>query len=251
MNIEAENRNNLEQNFVPHRSNRIRNIVSVNRYCSFCNTAGHTIRSCNDSRLKDFEDLCIFNKSICDLMGDSRNNFKQWLINYYMDYSELVKVFAISKCNCTFSYMPDIIVDKIINYIYNEEDEETPEFIPFSAAEITQDDYDRAMLLLSLSEYNENNIKRKFKISTHIEKLDENKSEEICECAICYGDDLIAKNFVTLNCQHKFCVDCLKCSMVHTPINQDKMNCALCRTEITTILVHDESINDKFNKLIN
>jgi hypothetical protein len=247
MNVDAENRNNVEQQPVRHTSNRIRNIISINRRCSFCNSNSHTISSCNDTRLNEFESVCLFNKRICDLTNNSRNNFKQWLINYYLDYSDLVKAFAISKCNCTNSYMPDIIVNKIIDYIYYERDI-ISDYIPFSA-DLTQDDYDRAMLLLSL-QYGENDTTRKFNISTTIKKLDENKSEENCDCAICYGDNLKETNFVTLNCEHKFCKDCLKSSLEHTPLTQEKPHCALCRTEITSILTHDESIKEIFNNII-
>ena len=42
MNVDAENRNNVEQQPVRHTSNRIRNIIRINRRCSFCNSNTHT-----------------------------------------------------------------------------------------------------------------------------------------------------------------------------------------------------------------
>jgi hypothetical protein len=87
-----------------------------------------------------------------------------------------------------------------------------------------------------------------FNIAGKVVLLDENKSEEICDCAICYEEELQMKNFVTLNCEHKFCKDCLK----NTFKNVERVpKCALCRAEITNIIVHNDNIKDEFKELMN
>lgn len=240
----VENRNSLLQ---PHPGfmNRVRNIISRNRRCSFCNETGHNITSCNDHRLACFRDLCILNKGLCYLTNEPRRNFKQWLMNYYIEYSQLVKAFAISKCGCRLNSMPEFIIEKITNHIF-EEEEGFPDYIPF----IEEDNIaSQALLLLSLAGY-ENN-RNKFIISTNIQQLDSDEAEEICDCAICYGDELREKNFITLNCSHKFCKDCFKGSLKHVPLSQQTPTCALCRTEISSIIVHDESVKDELTELIN
>ena len=224
--------------------NPLRIIINSNRHCSFCNANGHNIRSCDDTRLTDFENECLISKNICDLTNNSRVSFKQWLLYYYMNNNinnNLIKAFAVRKCNCLINSSPNIFIEKIINYIYQER-EEIQEFIPFT--EIVS-----ALLLLSEDE-NMAIARNKFTIHKSIEKLDEIKSEELCECAICYEDGLQNKNFITLNCEHKFCKDCFKGSLSHTPLSQPIPTCALCRTEILSIIIHEESVKDELNDLI-
>ena len=239
----AENRNSLLQP-QPGFMNRVRNIISGNRRCSFCNETGHNITSCNNHRLICFKDLCILNKGLCYLTNEPRGNFKQWLMNYYIEYTQVVKAFAISKCRCRLNSLPEFIIEKITSYIF-EEEEILPDYIPF----IEGDDIAvQALLLLSLAGY-ENN-RNKFSINTNIQPLDSDKAEEICDCAICYGDELREKNFIILNCSHKFCKDCFKGSLEHVPLSQELPTCALCRTEISSIIVHEENVKNELNKLI-
>jgi len=237
----AENRNSLSQ---PRFMTRVRNIITGNRRCSFCNETGHNITSCNDNRLACFRDLCILNKGLCYLTNEPRRNFKQWLMNYYIEYSEIVKAFAISKCGCRLNSLPEFIIEKITNHFFQEE-EGFPDYIPFIEGDNIAA---QALVLLSLAGY-ENN-RNKFTINTNIQLLDSDKAEEICECAICYGDELREKNFITLNCSHKFCKDCFKGSLEHVPLSQELPTCALCRTEISSIVVHEESVKNELNELI-
>jgi hypothetical protein len=221
--------------------NPLRTIINNNRHCSFCNAIGHNIRSCDDTRLTDFENECLTTKNICDLTNDSRDSFKQWLLYYYMNIdNNLIKSFAIRKCNCVINSSPNLFIENIINYIYQER-EEIQEFIPFT--EIVS-------ALLLLSDYENNITRNKFTINKSIEKLDDDKSEELCDCAICYEDGLQNKNFITLNCEHKFCKDCFKGSLSHTLASQPIPTCALCRTEILSIVIHEESVKDELSDLI-
>ena len=79
----AENRNSLLHP-QPRFMSRVRNIMTGNRRCSFCNETGHNITSCNDHRLACFRDLCMLNKGLCYLANEPRRIFKQLLINYYI-----------------------------------------------------------------------------------------------------------------------------------------------------------------------
>jgi hypothetical protein len=238
----AENRNSLSQ---PRFMTRVRNIISRNRRCSFCNETGHNILTCNDNRLTNFKHLCILQKGIFYLTNNARFYFKQWLMNYYIQNSEIVKAFAISKCNCRLNTLPEFIIEQITNYIFEDREEPLPDYIPLIEGHNIAA---QALILLSLEGY-ANNRRSKFIINTNIQPLDVVKSEEICECSICYGDELREKNFISLNCNHKFCKDCFKGSLEHTLLSQIP-TCALCRTEISSIKVHDESVKNDLDELI-
>jgi hypothetical protein len=257
----AENRNSLLHPH-PRFIIRVRNIINGTRRCSFCNQTGHNITSCNDYRLDCFRDLCFLNKEIVNTTNEPRRNFKQWLMNYYIIYSEVVKAFAISKCHCRLNSLPELIIEKITNYIFQQEElplyqeeekeeeekeeESLPDYIPFTERNYTA--IQALLVLLSLDTY-ENN-RNKFNINTNIQPLNLDQVEETCECTICYEDDLRGKNFITLNCNHKFCKNCFKDCLKHTPLSQQIPTCALCRTEISSIVVHDESVKNELNDLI-
>ena len=68
------------------------------------------------------------------------------------------------------------------------------------------------------------------------------------ECAICYEDDIPKKHSVTLNCQHKFCKDCFKGCLKST--TKVLPSCALCRADISSIIVHDDSVKSEFNNYL-
>jgi hypothetical protein len=243
-NINSENRASIMNNLMP--SNRLSNLRNIVRCCSFCREQGHNISNCNNERIIIFGNECLIKKNLYDLTADSKNNFKEWLTNYYLRDSELVKAYGISKCNCRLRSTADVIIDKIIDNMYPE-DYIDEEIIP-----VMQEDVMLTVRILQFLRYystiNDEEPNQKFTITTSVEVLDENKSEEICDCAICYEENLLVKKFVTLNCQHKFCKDCLKNSLKSV---QQVPTCALCRAEITTMLVYDESIKDEFNELIN
>jgi hypothetical protein len=245
-NINSENRISLSMmnNLIP--GSRLNNLRNITRHCSFCREQGHNISNCNNERIINFGNECLIKKHLYDLTEDSKNNFKEWLTNYYLRDSELVKAYGISKCNCRLRSTADVIIDKIIDNMYPE-DYIDEEIIP-----VMQEDVMLTVRILQFLRYystiNPEELNQKFTITGTVEVLDEDKLEETCECAICYEEQLPVKTFVTLNCQHKFCKDCLKNSLKSV---QQVPTCALCRAEITTMVVYDESIKDEFNELIN
>jgi hypothetical protein len=260
---DAENRNSMNIIITNNNINdwshvymgrAIEYINRTNR-CSFCNGVGHNIRTCTDTRIADFEEECRLSKTFCEWTENPRNTFKEWLMEYYLVVdSQVVKAFAISKCNCRMYSNIDVIVDKIASYIYEDHEEIIDNS---SLLEVYE-------LLLSLqnpnSQEESNNINPdttdtpdtpdKFNIATTIEEIDEQQGAEICECAICYEDDIPTKHRVTLNCKHQFCKDCFKGCLKSTPVYKDLPSCALCRADISTITVHSESVKSDFSDFI-
>jgi hypothetical protein len=253
MSFDAENRNNI--NIIITRNNTIVNdwpraymgriineingINNLNR-CSFCNGVGHNIRTCTDTRITEFEEECQLSKTFCEWTIDSRNTFKDWLMEYYLVVDrEVFKAFAISKCNCRLYSNIDEMLVNITNYIYGDQEETNTGLI--------QEFYNLLQTHGNEVEEDEDEIPDKFNIATTIEALDEQKGAENCECAICYEDNIPKKHSVTLNCKHQFCKDCFKGCLKSTPVYKDLPSCALCRADISAITVHDESVKSEFN----
>jgi len=72
--------------------------------------------------------------------------------------------------------------------------------------------------------------------------LDETKTIEIQDCAICY-EVMTPENVVTVDvCQHQFCVDCVvqQLKTKQSPLHE-RMKCALCRRAcLHTLIFHSE-----------
>jgi len=243
-NINSENRASIMNNLIP--GNRLNNLRNISRCCSFCRQQGHNISNCNDERIINFGLECLIRKQVCDLTADSKHNFKEWVMNYYLTVdAEIVKAYGISKCDCRLRSSIYVIIEKIIDKMY------PADYIEEDIIPIMQDDLMLTARILQFLRYysqinpEELEANQRFNITTIVESLDETKSAEICDCAICYGEDLQMKTFVTLNCQHKFCKDCLKNSFKSV---QRVPTCALCRSEITTIIVYNEIIKNELNE---
>ena len=259
MSFDAENRNNINIIITHNNSNNSNNsnindypslyinrvIHHINRMnrCSFCNCLGHNIRTCTDTRITDFEQECRLSKSFCEWTEDPRNTFKEWLMEYYLVAdSEVVKAFAVSRCSCRMYSNIDIIIDSVTSYIYEDHEEVLDN-------DSLQEVYN---LLLSIQNPGrqvdeEESIPDKFNITRNLEQLDD-EQECICECAICYEDNISKKHSVTLNCKHEFCKDCFKGCLKSTPVYKDLPSCALCRADINTITIYDESVKSEFDE---
>ena len=253
MSFDAENRNNI--NIIITRNNNIVNdwpsayigrifnhINHINR-CSFCDGVGHNIRTCTDTRIADFEEECRLSKTLCEMTLNPRDTFKDWLIEYYLIVDrKVVKAFAISKCNCRIYSTIDTIIANITNYIY-EDQEETDTGLIQEFYNLLQTHGNEE------SNEEEENIEAtdKFNIATTIEEIEEQQGAEICECAICYEDNIPKKHSVTLNCKHQFCKDCFKGCLKSTPVYRDLPRCALCREDISAITIHDASVKSEFD----
>ncbi len=239
--------------------NRIDQILNRQRHCDFCGSREHYIRQCNDQRIIDFKDLCISTILSVD-MGDRERYFDRWLINYHNDYGEVVRAFALSRCNWRATdihgfpnYSLYNMVDKI--RIYIEEEINPPDFIRIES-ESNRDIFSNISVSLS-NMLRKEIIKNQQPPSTENERLFRlglnnhlinqlnivpifkmfSDTENTCDCAICLEDDLREKEFVTLNCSHKFCKNCFNNHLSHTQLSTSK--CALCRETILSIIIED------------
>jgi hypothetical protein len=164
-------------------------------------------------------------------------------MEYYLIVDrEVVKAFAIRKCNCRMYSNIDEILVNITNYIYEDQEDIDTGLI--------QEFYNLLQTHGNEVEEEEVETTDKFNIATNIEALDEQQSAEICECSICYEDGIPKKHSVTLNCNHKFCKDCFKGCLKSTPVYRDLPRCALCREDISSITVHDESVKSEFDEYL-
>ena len=248
-NMNVENRNSGV--YIP--SNRINNLRSIarSRCCSFCRQSGHTINSCNDERLQDFEIECIERKIMFETTYEPTSMFNQWLTNKLLDSPVIVKSFAIRKCGSTLRSTVQECIDSIKNYIYNVYNEETnTDYIPFrneyNHSLITENSFHAILGLLNLTEYR-NEIIQEMSIKTikiqYLEtKEDETKEDYDCDCSICF-ENYKKDDFVKLNCGHEFCGNCV----LETVKNSSLLaRCALCRADINMIHVYSKEVEDKF-----
>ena len=92
------------------------------------------------------------------------------------------------------------------------------------------------------NKYNENKYnENKYNENKYNGKNDNGKTCVLEDCPICY-EPLKYEDIVTLNCNHEFCKTCIVQSL-HSVKNGDPC-CALCRTNICSILVPDVKTYD-------
>jgi len=239
-------------------------LMPSRRRCSFCRTQGHNISTCNDNRLVNFERECRIEKQHCEFNDNSRTLFRNWLCDKSIFVPCVVRSFAVRKCSSRMSNNMNACIDDIIVYIYQDittsnhiisnmnvnRDENLMRNINYIILSREINNILEAEILLGFRDYifqNETPLPRdsKFSFVSKLEKT--NDTEEICDCAICYDDDIKNINFVKLNCNHKFCNTCLKKSIESTQNNKTPC-CALCRTEIKILTFKDENIKNEFCK---
>ena len=241
-NLNTTNRIRIRRHMIHH--------IIHDRHCDFCGSRDHYIRRCNDTRILDFKHLCI-----STMLTHTDQDFKNWLINYQNDYGEVVKAFALSRCNWTTSDNLHSMLDKIIMYI--KEEITPPDLIRIESGSNTN--YREILSNISVGLSNilrkeiiqtsstENERLLRLGLNNHlinqlniipIFKIDSD-AENKCDCAICLEDDLREKEFVTLNCSHKFCKNCFNNHLSHAHLSQSK--CALCRETILSIIIYEDS----------
>jgi hypothetical protein len=258
----------------------LRNIIrSETRCCSFCRLPGHTISWCNDQRIRDFENLCLHQKSLFENNEFPQQEFENWLIDYYTANQNIVKVFSVRKCGSTTRASISVCLDNIMQYFYGEYydipdlvnesngeliENSNDDFIPFTLENDLPFIYDLSILGILQSEgintlrfanlftdvlrptgtYRDRN--RKFNIKSSIENTNEQDTNK--DCNICY-ESVNITNFVKLNCQHELCKDCCKKTLQICGIFQDP-SCAFCREKIENFRFKNESVQSEFEALI-
>ena len=255
--MDAENRNNI-QFITPLRTR-------VSRCCSFCHQPGHNVSRCNSDRLLEFEIICA--NQVRDM---TKQEFKIWITNNYINEQLLLKSFAIRKCNANSRFSISTCIEYIIIYIYrnyrleeNFEDDilnvlvnlrnnsDINERLEPSVEDI-QGINQTLLREYMLELFNnfmtnvryQNSENRKLKIFSTIEN-DETSGN--CECIICLEDKEV-KDFVKLGCKHEFCKDCL-IKTLKSDIREIPC-CALCRTEVTKLISRTDLVHSELENLV-
>jgi len=185
-------------------------------HCYFCSSTTHNIKSCDDTRLKNFKQYCISLRVANETseMGPKKKFTQIMSIIALNDNINIVRSFAINMCRATKTNNIKVCIDKITNYIFN--------------IELTREIVENLTLLLRLDELH--NI---------------NNTNEIKNCIICM-EDKEENLFMKFICNHEFCAHCVKKILnpnIQFPlIHRTMPMCPLCRTRITTITVKDIDI---------
>lgn len=251
------NQVNRQNNFLT----RTRELI---RRCSCCRSTEHIITNCNDPTLLNFKTTLINRRDelreIPSIdVGNKIMYFETWL---YGQDNNLIKSFAMRYCGAYSRNNLQLCVQKIISVIWDVEQDMfgslTPlhEFTPLppiSIMDISQ--YPLDYLDIRLAEmlgdlrnnHEKSNENRKFKINT-ILCLDAEDLDAEEDCNICFEKTQF-RNMVTLNCNHKFCGECV--SQTFKKCNEFKLpNCAMCRAEVDWLLVNEQKIFDKLKENI-
>jgi hypothetical protein len=248
------------------------NIVNQNlirRYCkccSFCGISGHNITKCNSDRLIEFEVLC---SDVVKNMN-SKDEFKNWLTENYKNNEIILKAFAIKKSRIGSNDL-NIYIEIISEYIFNtygnthiQEDEIENDLLnllleirnTYQRENWTEEQYylnmerlltlERSISYLNNLNENKNITVEKIKINSKLFSNENENINNLCKCNICYENKKI-KNFVKLECNHEFCVDCIINTLNY---NKNKtINCALCRNNVKEISSRTNSIKNKLIKI--
>ena len=258
----AENRNNMETIItdVP-RVNILRNIVRTRR-CSFCRSLNHNILRCDDERLENFKNLCLYQKNLFQQAENQTLLFKSWLFDYYLENPEseaIVKAFSVRYCSANTRNTINQTVNHIIDYFYGLyhdlpdlitlENNETNDFIPFpnifEENINNEDNFDIIAIVDYLSSQNffENteNYLNNIEIEVNTENI-QNTENISNDCNICY-ESFDNSQFVSLKCNHEFCKECIKSIFKNSYCNIPK--CAFCRCTIEKLTCKSNTIKDE------
>jgi len=58
------------------------------------------------------------------------------------------------------------------------------------------------------------------------------------DCSICY-ESLPSNKFITMNCNHSFCLSCIQGCIHSIKVSEQQVTCPLCRTVVTQVNVPD------------
>ena len=239
------------------------------RCCSFCRESGHTINKCNSNKFTEFEMICAETVKQIECLDD----FKNWLLISYIDNHVLIKAFAHRKLGVNSKNNVAYCIDVIGEYIFRtykdiniiQEDLESdlvnllgelrnpsqqePQIQQIQIQDVEGIEYTIMHEYITALIFNdfvsqireEHNTSRKLNINLIVDKnREKNKNmDENCKCNICW-DEKKRDNFIKLGCNHEFCKDCI----IKTLRSGQKSNpcCALCRSEVKSIVSKTDSI---------
>jgi hypothetical protein len=198
-------------------------VADFMRSCMICETGGHNVRACRNPEIVHFEtDVQLLKVELNQLAYhlDERvdiDEFEAWL---RMKDVKLVRAYALRRCGAFVRDDDDMCIEKIMTNLWGSESD----LIPFEPVE-------PVAALVALV--------KKVIIS------DTKPETETEECAICY-EQTNWTDMVVLNCDHKFCSNCIQTSMKCI----QNMTCAMCRSEIETLTVTNRIIHENIVKLL-
>lgn len=267
--------------------NNIVNMSTNQRHCSFCNRTGHNIRNCNDVRLELFDNNIKFKKSYYSYLHNNYNvekdNFELWLFEQNIN---VVKAYAIRYCDGRVNENISTLIEKIISKIYPNNDEinisnmenindqtqtnnQEQSTSQFQEREILNNEIrDYLISRIGIQDVNTANeivriindlnivdelidtlnpyLSRNNKLNYKIINLTKKESNKNNECCICYNNINIL-DMVVYNCEHSFCVTCVKKILNTSKENDTKISCALCRENITSLNLYKLNKNKSCN----
>jgi hypothetical protein len=228
------------------------------RCCSHCGEEGHTIRNCNDDRIRELEVECARR-----IQHYTEDQFTQFLNTEFETEPTLIRALAIKKCRATTKTSKVEVVRAVSvyirrTYVYGARDiydafnghsafsndngfsererEEVTDAMVQSMAYALR----REMLIFTMANILENFIRDKPNINNNkiniisTVKNDENLDiHQSCECSICYEERKVS-DFTKFNCNHEFCKDCV-INTIKSRRNANNICCALCRTEVKSV----------------
>ena len=257
----------------------------MSRSCSFCGVKGHMISSCNSQEASDvFNSICSKAVDYIVLENRSLQERAKLFYNYLIDRNFYVKElrYAVSKVgglvrgnmsqlaatfihsyflvylglqqfpgiltendrlniNAYLAYWEDLSLGKSIN----EVEQELNEYFEFLEG-LQQFD------LIMDSDFDFQTAKLKFPIKIECQtilsnEVDTSANDECFDCSICMEDTCSILDKITFGCKHSFCMPCISRVLQNGQSTKKDPCCALCRSDIKNILVHQTSILENFN----
>jgi hypothetical protein len=247
----------------------VRRRPRATRCCSHCGEEGHTIRNCNDDRIRELEVECARR-----IQHYTEDQFAQFLNTEFETEPTLIRALAIKKCRATTKTSKVEVVRAVSvyirrTYIYgardiydafnghsafsNREREEVTDAMVQSMAYALR----REMLIYTMTnvfmnfirnEHNDNEDDNKINIISTV-KNDENLDiHQLCECSICYEEKKVG-DFTKFNCNHEFCKDCV-INTIKLRRNANNICCAFCRTEVKSVETKTNEVKAELDEYI-
>ncbi len=187
------------------------------RNCMVCETSGHNVRACRNLDIIYFEtDVQMMKVELNQLAYHldevvDVEEFELWLRT---KEPKLVRAYALRRCGAFIRDDDDTCIEKIMTNLWGSD----AEFIPL-------DSFPQVVKNVVIS--------------------DTKPETETEECSICY-EKTNWTDMVVLNCEHKFCSNCVTSSLKRI----ENMTCAMCRGHINTFTVTNRIIHENIVKLL-
>lgn len=197
-------------------------VADFMRNCMVCETSGHNVRACRNPEIVHFEtDVQLLKVELNQLAHHldelvDTEEFETWL---RMKDVKLVRAYALRRCGAFVRDDDDTCIEKIMTNLWGA----GADFVPLDSRPLD-----------SVPQ-----VVKKVVIS------DTKPETETEECSICY-EQTNWTDMVVLNCEHKFCSNCITSSLKRI----ENMTCAMCRSDIDTFTVTNRIIHENITKIL-